>query len=163
MLAALLALQLISRVLAPWQLLTDYLGVMVYREMMGFTGEIAYWLMAGGPNFSRIVMFLVVIFLVVGAALGRWASRDTNLVGQRAMQAAATVLFITLTLLYIADSSTLEFYLQEIAITLALSCLVYAFMLNWLLQQGSNVTRWRIGGVIAFIGFAVIVNDVYFV
>ena len=162
MLAALLAMELISRLIAPWQLLTEYLSFIVFTETSGLTGEFAWWLRGGGPNFSRIVMFLIIIFLLVGAGLGRWANANKDVLWQRAMQAAATILFVTLVLVYLADSRNLEFFLQEIAITLALSCLVYAFMLNWLLQESNNENRWRIGGVIAFVGLAVIVGDVYF-
>lgn len=163
MLAALLSMQLVSRVIAPWQLLTEYFGVIVFGELMGLSGEIAHWLMAGRPNFSRIVMFLVVIYVLIGVGLGRWVSSNADLLGQRAMQAAAIVLFVTLVLLYLSDSRNLEFFLQEIAITMALSCLVYALMLNWLLQKPDDESRWRIGGVVAFIGLAVIVTEVYLI
>lgn len=159
MMAALLAIQLISRVTGPYLLLTEYFAPLTYQKLMGLSGEFARFLMSGGPHFSRIVLFLVIIFLLVGAGLGRWANANTGALGQRAMQAAATILFVTLTLLYIADSTWLEYFLQEIAITVALSCLVFAFVLNWLLQVGSNETRWKIGGFVAMVSFLVILYD----
>lgn len=161
MMAALLAMEVLARVIAPWQLLTNYFGMIAFTEMSGLTGELAWWLRGGGPNFPRIVMLLMIIYVLVGAGLGSWVSRKLENVGQRAMQAAAIVLFVTLVLMYIADSRNLEFFLQEIAITLALSFLVYAFMLNWLLQESSNENRWKIGAVVAFLGFATIVTEVY--
>lgn len=159
MMAALLAMQLISRVLGPYIMLTEYLAPLMFRELIGLSGEFARFLMSGGPNYSRIVIFLVVIFLLAGAGLGHWANSNTDMLGQRVMQAAAIVLFVTLILLYIADSNWLEAFLQEIAITIALSCLVFAFMLNWLLEKNSTALRWRIGGVISLLSLIVIVHD----
>lgn len=161
MMAALLAMQLVSRVTGPFLLLTEYAAPLAYRKMMGLSGELARFLMSGSPHFSRIVLALMIIFLLLGAGLGRWASANTGQLGQRAMQAAATILFITLTLLYVADSRWLEYFLQETAITMALSCLVFAFVLNWLLQEGSNLLRWRIGGLVAMISFVVILYDAH--
>lgn len=161
MMAALLAMQLVSRVTGPYLLLTEYFAPLTYRKMIGLSGELARFLMSGGPHFSRIVLALMIIFLLVGAGLGRWASANPGQLGQRVMQAAATVLFTMLTLLYVADSSWLEYYLQEVAITVAVSCLVFAFVLNWLLQEGSNLLRWRIGGLIAMISFVVILYDTH--
>lgn len=161
MLIALATVELISWAIAPWQLLTDYAGFMAYSRTAEFTGELAWWLRGGGPQFARFVMTVVVVCVLVGAGLGRWVSENSVTLGQRAMQAAAIVLFATLVLWYIGDSFTLEHYLQEIAITLALSCLVYALVMNWLLQDGSNETRWRISGVVAFLGFAFILSQLY--
>lgn len=161
MMAALLAIQLISRVIGPYLLLTHYFAPLTYQKLQGLSGEFARFLMSGGPHFSRIVIFLVIIFLLVGGGLGGWASRGTSVLAQRVMQAAATILFATLTLLYVADSTWLEFFLQEIAITVALSCLVYAVVLNWLLQEGSSENRWRIGGAISVLSFLVIAYDSY--
>lgn len=163
MMAALLAIQLISRVTGPYLLLTEYFAPLIYQQLLGLSGEFARFLMSGGPHFSRIILLLVIIFLLVGAGLGRWASANPSQLGQRVMQAAATILFVTLTLLYIADSTWLEYFLQEIAITVALSCLVYAFMLNWLLQEGSNHLRWRIGGIVAMMSFIVILYDTHII
>src|SRR5699024_9689568 len=147
MMAALLTMQLISRVLGPHIMLTEYFAPLMFGELLGLSGEFARFLMSGGPNYFRIVIFLVVIFLLVGAGLGHWANANTDMLGQRVMQAAAVVLFVTLVLLYVTDSMWLEAFLQEIAITIALSCLVFAFMLNWLLERNSTALRWRIGGL----------------
>lgn len=160
MLAALLAMQLISRVLGPRLMLTEYFGGLMFINLVGYSGELARFLLSGGPSYSRIVGFLVIFFLIVGTWLGRWVIADTKFLAQRVMQAAATILFATLIVLYLVDSAYFDYFLQEVAITLALSFFVFAYVLHWLLTNTDHANRWRIGGIISIASVVIIIRDV---
>ena len=158
MMIALLAMQLISRVLGPWLLLTEFMAGMTMRRLLGFTGELARFLLHENPTL-RVTLFLVVLFLAAAVGLGTWTNQEPNQLNQRVMQAAAILLFATFTLVYLADSGTLQYFLQEVLLTLALSSLVFAVVLHRLLEPNTNQTRWRIAGAVAVIGLFVIVRD----
>lgn len=161
MLAALLAMQLLSRIIGPQPMLTDYLAPLAQDGIDSLPGDFTRFLMNGDDNFSRMVVLLMVLLVMIGAGLGTWSNATPGFISQRAMQSAAIVLFGSLALLYIADRQTVENYLQQIAITLALSCLVFAFTLNWLLQANLSPHRWRIGVAVSLISVIVIGYDVF--
>lgn len=161
MMIALFAMELIARVLGPHLLLTEYMTDATMRRLSGFSGEVANFLLGGSPQL-RITIFLLAIFLVAGAGLGRWANQNPGQISQRVMQATSILFFATLTVIYLNDFGPLDFYLQEVLLTLALSFLVYAVVLNRLLEPHANQTRWRIAGAIAVTGLIVILQEVLF-
>lgn len=159
-LIALLAMELISRVIAPWSLVSEFLPGLLFRELLGYSGEFAHYLL-GGQGHSRLTILTIITFLIVGSWLGKWANDDTTAPSQRVMQAAAILLFITFTVFYLLDARIMEFYLQEILLTLALSFLVFAMVLHRLLAPEATQNRWRILGGIALVGLVFILFNAW--
>lgn len=161
MMIALLAMQLISQALGPHPMLTQSMTGMTMRRLIGFSGEFSNFLLSG-PRLNRITITLLVIFLITGAGLGNWANQNPGQLNQRVMQAAAILFFVTITLIYLGDSRMLEYYLQEILLTLALSFLAYAVVLHRLLEPSANQTRWKIAGTAAVFGLILILRETWF-
>lgn len=155
---ALLAMQLVSRVIAPWMLVSEFLPRLLAQELIGYTGELARYLLGGRGNI-RMVVAAIILFLIAGSWLGRWTIEDSAALNQRVMQAAAIFLFVTFTMFYLLDARLLEFFLQEILLSLAISFLVFAVVLQRLLAPNSTRNLWRILGGVAVIGLIFIVFD----
>lgn len=160
MMIAMLAMQLISRIIGPWLLLTEYMTAMTMRQLLGLTGEFARFLLSGNSRL-RITIILMVLLLAAGTGLGHWANQRIGDLHQSVMQAAAILMIVTSTLIYLLDARTLEYFLQELLLTLALSFLVYAVVLHRLLEPNTNTTRWRIAFVATILSLIVILRDVW--
>lgn len=158
MMIALLAMQLISRVLGPDLFLTGYLKFSVMRWTIDFTGGIMRFLWGGSPPL-RFTMAIVIVFLVAGAWLGKWVNQEADQSSQRVLQAAALLFFTTFTVVYLLDFGVLEFHLQEILLTLAISFLVYAIVLSRLISPMVSETWWRAAAAVSVISLAVIIFD----
>lgn len=160
MIAALLAMRFVSTAIGPRPLLTEIMAGITLQNLLLGTGEFVRFIFSGNAR-VRIVVCLIIVFLTVGAALGSWIGSAPYELRSRAIQSAAILFFVTITLMYLGDSRYLEWFLQEIAITLAVAFVVYAWVVHWLLQPEDSQRRWSIGGIIALVGAITLARDVW--
>lgn len=106
-------------------------------------------------------------FLLLGCALGRWIGSSGKQWFARMYQAAAALFVLAVTLLYLIDSNQLRDYFLLTVASLTIAAFVFAWIIHALLRAPSHqdvempARRRAIGTIIAGIGAVVLGRDVW--
>lgn len=159
-LCALLAMRILSEALLHFTMLADILSDTAMRHLIPNSELIGRFLYEGNPQ-VRIVILIVLTYLVLGAALGAWAGSRPGQLRNIATVSSLILFAGTYLLIQTSSSNFIRSYPFEIAITLALSFLVYALVLIWLLKPGELSLRWEIGSLLAIISAGLIAGELW--
>ena len=159
-LVALLSLRILSEQVIPFNLLLDVLTDSVMRHIgyrPGWFGDFLW----GSHTLAKLVGLIVLGYLLVGGALGSWSGAAPAML-QRRVIASGFILFLLVFLLLVSASGMyLRSFAMEIYFAMAVSSVLYAMVLGWLLNAGDVVLKWQVGALLALISVGLIVGELW--
>lgn len=156
---ALLTMRVLSEWLLPFSSMMRVL-VDASARQLSRTSEFFWEFIYNGNPVARVTVIVVVVLLVLGSLIGAWAAAGPGQTSPRAVTGAAVLFGLTTLLIFAAKGTTYTYLRSEILLTLALSYLVFALVLTWLLKPAESNGKWQLGGLLSVISVAMIIGEI---